>query len=89
MKKIFSTKETLTTERLRESKYSGKVYVADLLEGKASVADTPEMIADKAIKLNWIRKGIRDEYVDILKQLPQYILVGITETFNKELKIKK
>lgn len=89
LKEIFSKKETWTTEKLRASGYHGWVYVADLLEGKAAVAASPEVLADKAIKLNWVRKGMRDEYIGILKEIPQYILIEITKTMNKELGNKK
>ena len=47
--KDFSQKETWTSERLRKSGRGGK-YVADLLEGKSTIPDTPEELAEKAIK---------------------------------------
>jgi hypothetical protein len=89
LKGTFLLKETYSSQRLRNSGLRGYNYVADLLEGKAVVAETPEILVDKMIKLTWTRKAVREEYINILKELPVYILSGITDTVNKELKGKK
>jgi hypothetical protein len=88
IKELYEKKETWTTESLRATGYMGWVYVADVLEGKAGLADPYDVLADKAIKLTWVRKGMKDEYISVLKELPQYILVEITKVINKELGIK-
>ena len=89
LKETFNKKETYTTEKLRSYGLQGYSYVADLLEGKAPIAESAEVLVEKMIKLGWVRKAIKEEYIGILKEMPTYLLACITTTVNKELGSKR
>lgn len=85
LKEIFERKETWTLEKLRGTGFLGFIYVANLLEGKAKIIDSPEVFFEKMVKLNRIQKSLKQEFIKSIISMPVYLLENITSQINKEM----